>query len=37
MFSNLYVRGIKINKIEEQCYYRDLPAVEAITVAPLSA
>ena len=30
LLSNLYVRGIRINKIEEHCYYKELPAVKAI-------
>lgn len=28
--TELYVRGIKINPIEEDCYYRDLPAIKHI-------
>lgn len=28
--SNLYVRGISIDPIEEYCYYRDLPAIKHI-------
>lgn len=30
MFSNLYVKGIKIEPIKEKCYYRNLPAVKHI-------
>lgn len=30
MFSNLYVKGIRIKPIEEDCYYKDLPAVKYI-------
>lgn len=30
MFSNLYVRGLKIKEIEEDCYYKKLPAIKAI-------
>lgn len=30
MFSNLYVKGIKIKPIEERCYYRNLPAIKHI-------
>ena len=33
MFSNLYVQGIKIKQIEEECYYKHLPAVKCIVDA----
>ncbi len=29
MFSNLYVKGIKIKPIEERCYYRNSPILMA--------
>lgn len=30
MFSNLYVRGIRIKQIEEDAYYKNLPAIKHI-------
>lgn len=30
MFSNLYVKGIRIKKIDKQCYFKHLPAIKAI-------
>ena len=30
MFSNLYVRGIKIKQIEADCYYKNLPVIRCI-------
>lgn len=30
MFSNLYVKGIRIKPIERRCYYKELPAIKHI-------